>query len=168
MAEREGFVSRLFGSIVARRLGKASKPSPANSGNGGWKSSTIPTQTNSKVRPINRMVVERSFISLLNKRNWKKKGRDYNGYYRTPYGAYKGYITRPYDGTAEFIIVNPPECLQLHSKRCCFLPKMKGLVYVHFSSPPKTLDAGIMAIEKILTESHEIELRPGGRSQRVA
>jgi len=159
MAERRGFLVTLLEALLAPKSGKAVWPSP--------KPAIIPAASNPKVHFVRQTVaratdgstVKRIFTPVWQDKGWHRRGSRYTGYYRTPFGAYEGFINERYRGNLEFYIRNAPDCLQLHSHRACFWPKGKGLLYVHFSKAARTPDEGIMAIERILKEAHQIENR---------
>ncbi len=102
--------------------------------------------------------VRRKFIPLWQERQWRRKGNELVGYYRTPFGAYEGKIIEHYSGFSSFFIINPPSCLWNHSHHKCFIRKGENRYEIHFSTSGKTVDDGLMAIEKILCEAHQ-----GGR-----
>jgi len=101
--------------------------------------------------------VKRRFVPLWVEKRWRKRGNSYFGYYRTKYGAYEGRIVYRYAGNFSFYIKNLPDCLWNHSHRECFMHKGGQNYEVHFARKGKTIDDGILAIERILTEAHEIE-----------
>ena len=115
---------------------------------------------NNKVKIIssqrNGRIVKRNIVPLWQEKNWTRKGKRLIGYYRTKYGAYKGEIIESYRGAYQFYILNPPSCLSRHSHFACFIPKQRGVYEVHFYTKAKTPDEGILAIEKILVESHRL------------
>ncbi len=100
--------------------------------------------------------VKRNIAPLWKERKWNKAGNTYNGFYRTQYGSYKGKIIERYQGLIQFYIFNPPKCLAQHSHFACFIPKEGKKYEIHFSTMAKTADEGILAIEKILTEAHQL------------
>ncbi len=106
-------------------------------------------------KSTNNKVVRRNIVPLWQEKNWIKKQNRLIGYYRTRYGAYKGEIVEPYRGSFQFLIFDPPSCLTRHSHFACFIPKKRGIYEVHFSTKARTPDEGILAIEKILIESHQ-------------
>lgn len=101
-------------------------------------------------------VVKRNIAPLWQERNWNKQGNTYKGFFRTKYGSYKGEIIVRYQGLIQFYIFNPPKCLAQHSHFACFIPKEGKKYEIHFSTKARTLDEGIMSIEKIITEAHEL------------
>lgn len=103
--------------------------------------------------------VTRSFDPLWKKRGWRRDGRTYLGYFRTRFGAYQGIIVERFWGYTEFFIISPPKCLKLHSHSICFFYKGDNKYEVHFTPKPKCPDEGIMAIERVLTEAHIIEIK---------
>lgn len=100
--------------------------------------------------------VKRNIAPLWKERNWNKQGNTYKGFFRTKYGSYKGEIIERYQGYIQFYIFNPPKCLARHSHFACFIPKEGKKYEIHFSKKARTLDEGIMSIEKILSEAHQL------------
>ncbi len=100
--------------------------------------------------------VKRNIAPLWQERSWNKQGNSYKGFFRTKYGSYKGEIIVRYQGLIQFYIFNPPKCLARHSHFACFIPKEGNRYEIHFSTKAKNIDTGIMEIEKILAEAHEL------------
>ncbi len=159
MAERRSLFVTLLEALLNSNSGKATQPSP----NRGLATISHPIAarvvTSSRAGTTGGPIVTRNFSAVWQDKGWQRRGNRYTGYYRTPFGAYEGYIDERYLGNMEFYIKDAPDCLKLHSHRACFWPKGKGLLYVHFSRAARTPDEGIMAIERILTEAHQIETR---------
>lgn len=105
--------------------------------------------------PSGRAAVQRSFLPLWRERLWKQDGSKFSGYYRTPHGAYQGEIIEHFSGSRTFFIIAPPDCLQNHSHKNCFIKKGGNKYEIHFAQSGKTIDDGIMVIERILCEAHE-------------
>ncbi len=101
-------------------------------------------------------VVQRRFAPLWQEKGWKRERKHYHGYYRTRYGAWRGLIVERYKGFIQFFVYSPPGCLRHHSHAACFIPKGGNQYEVHFSKRARTPDEGIMAIERIFTEAHEL------------
>lgn len=112
---------------------------------------TNPNTNNSK--PI---LVQRNFTPIWKERGWQQKGSCYHGFYRTKYGAFEGLIVEPFFGKIQFFIFKPPVCLKRHSHVLCFIPKGNNVYEIHFSTKAKTINEGIIAIEKILDEAHRL------------
>jgi len=84
---------------------------------------------------------------------WIQNGNEYRGYYRTRFGSYEGAIVHRYEGRFDFFIYYPPDCLWEHSHNQCFVHLGGDTYRVHFSREGRTIDDGILAIEKILAEA---------------
>ena len=97
------------------------------------------------IRPINR-----PYWQL---RHWERKGDRLTGFYRTPGGTYEGYILHPNAPRPEFFIKNPPAALKRHHHWICFHAVSKDSYSIHFSPAPPNPDAGILAVEKVLSEA---------------
>ena len=100
--------------------------------------------------------VRRTTAPLWQERHWSRNSNKYRGFYRTRYGSWEGRIEEPYTGHIRFFIKNPPSCLQRHSHAQCFLPRNGGEYEIHFSRSAKTASDGIVQIERILAEAHQI------------
>lgn len=157
MAERRGFLVSLLEALLTSNSGKDARPSPRPLVISAGLNSRVHINRQSRASASGRPTVARIFTTVWQDRGWQRSGSRYTGFYRTPFGAYEGFIDERYRGNLEFYIRNAPDCLQLHSHRACFWPKGKGLLYVHFSKAARTPDEGIMAIERILKEAHQIE-----------
>jgi hypothetical protein len=100
--------------------------------------------------------IKRSSKSYLNERGWRKTGsfpsQEYHGYYRCPYGSWKGRVLAS-NSKPSFYLHKPPEALKLkHPHSACFSSQGNGWFSVHFRTTPKDIDSGVIAIERILTE----------------
>jgi hypothetical protein len=92
---------------------------------------------------------------LYIKRGWRIKRNKYQGYYRTPYGAWRGEISRRGD-KFNVIIFNPPtEQIQRHSRWPCFHRERKDRWRIDLARNPidGDLSAIIFYIELIIIES---------------
>ena len=105
-----------------------------------------------ETRPI---LIRRSAAPLWVERRWKRYDNIYTGYYRTQYGSYRGRIAVRSRDIIQFLIYDPPDYLRDHSHFKCFIPKGGGEYEVHFSTPARNIDDGIVKIESILTEAFE-------------
>ena len=93
---------------------------------------------------------------------WIKKGwipgrNQYNGYYRTQYGAYRGQIVRRGDIFQVYIYNPPVNPLKKHEKWVCFQKRKGGKYIIHLRHNPKDRDPGsiIDYVERLIIESHE-------------
>ena len=101
-----------------------------------------------------RITVKRDAQSYITELGWELTSGSnpgWQGYYRSRYGSYLGYIipsTPP-----KFYIHNPPQELRGHSHWTCFQPVNDGWYFVHFYRVPKEWDSAILKIEGIINES---------------
>src|SRR5438270_729659 len=92
----------------------------------------------------------------LTERGWRKTGsfpsQEYLGYYRCPYGSWKGRVLAS-TSSPRYYLYKPPEALKLkHPHSACFSSQGDGWFSVHFRTIPRDIDSGVIAIERILTE----------------
>lgn len=107
-------------------------------------STIVPREGTVKVRP--------QPTSLWESRMWRVRGNSLVGYYRTPWGAFRGKINNYRGNNPSFYIHDPPEGLHDHPHAPCFQPRGNGRFFVHFSPKPRDPDSGIRKIEQILHE----------------
>ena len=100
-------------------------------------------------------IVRRTITPIWRQRRWQRDGESYFGYYRTPLGSCRGRIVRRYRGKWVFLIYEPPECLRSHSHWTCFIRAGHETYEVHFHNRGRSVDDGILAIERILLEAHK-------------
>lgn len=100
-------------------------------------------------------IVKRITDPLWKQRGWQRRGDEYRGFYRTPYGSYQGKIVVRYIGKIQFYIFNPPSCIKGHPHEPCFISKGGGKFEVHFSKKAQNISDGIAAIEEILNDAFE-------------
>jgi hypothetical protein len=91
-------------------------------------------------------------------RGWRAKGSTLVGAFRTPYGSLAGEIIR-YANPPEFYVVNPPAALLSGPHGSCFRQRGNRRYFVHFSRPSSSIDAGLVAVERLLVQA----LRSGRR-----
>jgi hypothetical protein len=109
-----------------------------------------------------RMTVKRGATTYLAEQGWTLKHSAspaaWHGYYRTQYKSFKGRIeaTTP----LKFSLQHLPPGLERHSHKACFTKRSDGWYAIHFSTPPKDLDSGVMAIERILHEAVLLSQKP--------
>lgn len=152
MTANSGLLLELLARLFASKSGGVARSLPTR---GGKRTVSRLNRRVSRTTILGR-VVRRNFRTTWQERGWKRRGKSYFGYYRTPYGSYEGRIEQPYSNYLEFYIRRPPACLDLHSHRSCFFAKGDGEFEVHFSRPAPTPDDGILVIERILEESHRL------------
>lgn len=79
----------------------------------------------------------------------------YRGYYRTWVGAYRGEILHASSSVPDFYILNPPTKLLSGPHGLCFLQKNRGRFWIHWNTPPDSLDSGIVRVEHSIMEAIE-------------
>jgi hypothetical protein len=102
-------------------------------------------------------IIRRNPDRYLKQQGWALallgKDTQWQGYYRTRYGSFKGRVVAS-ASPPSFYVYKPPETLKLkHPHSACFNSQGNGWFSVHFKRPPGDPDSGVMAIERILTES---------------
>ena len=96
--------------------------------------------------------------SLFVQRGWVQNGNTYRGYYRTPYGAWKGEIVRRGHKFQVFVIDPPILQLKKHpEKYLCVHEVNKTRAEVDLHKQPKNNDVGavILYIETLIVESFQ-------------
>jgi hypothetical protein len=121
---------------------------------GGLQMMTNPSILLKNLIPIKpRITVKRTATTYLIQQGWKLTNvsqRQWEGYYRTRFGSYKGKIE--HSSPPKFYIHNPPEPLR-HHHWACFTELPGGWYSVHFRKLPKDADSGVMEIERLINEA---------------
>jgi len=94
---------------------------------------------------------------------WLKRGNMYEGYYRTPYGRWKGVIKENFLNSYSFFMYDPPECLKSHNHWKCFTYKGDEKYHIHFSDKPEDIGSGIIIVERLISEAFENHNNRGER-----
>ncbi|REJ71275.1 MAG: hypothetical protein DWQ34_00910 [Planctomycetota bacterium] len=100
-----------------------------------------------------RLQVDRDRRSLWEIRGWTRNGNRLTGAFRTPKGSFVGEVALKRRGAPEFYIINPPEGLLRGSHGPCFRSRGGGKYWVHFGLANPDVDAGIVAIEKLIVRA---------------
>jgi hypothetical protein len=100
----------------------------------------------------NRTIISPQIRPYLREKNWIGNSNEYEGYYRTKHGAWRGKIIRGIDSW-EFYICNPPQSVLYGEHEACFKPEGDGWYWIHWQSEPKNLSDGIMAVERLIDQS---------------
>lgn len=115
-------------------------------------------------RRFSSILINRSSKTYLSEKGWRRfksyPGYEWQGYYRTRYGSFKGRVRQGSASTLphSFYVYKPPEALKLkHPHSACFSSQGNGWYSVHFKRAPKDADSGVMAIQRILTESIRLQ-----------
>jgi len=88
-------------------------------------------------------------------RGWQKVGGKYEGMYQTRFGHWFGYVTVSPSGRVEVFIRNPPACLEKHPHWACFNKRLDGWYFIHPIKSIADVSAGIINVEKTITEAYE-------------
>ena len=94
---------------------------------------------------------------------WKCRNSQLTGKYRTDYGNVRGTISFGPEIGFRFYVHNPPKELRIHPYWPDFKHVGGNRYSIHFAVAPKTINSGIVAVEKILNEALSI-LRPDSDS----
>ena len=124
-------------------------------------SDNIPRKSKVKVIPFNSKnpkTVIPDNTPLYIKRGWMKKGNQYQGYYRTRYGSWRGLIERRGDKFIVIIVSPPKDRLKKHKRWVCFHHKKGNHWSIHLAINPKDGDisAIIYYVEKIINDSYRL------------
>jgi hypothetical protein len=115
-----------------------------------------------KLMPFRRpIVIKRSTKTHISEQGWRltyERGMpQMEGWYRSKYGSWRGFIRDLDSSKPSFYIVNPPQELTNHPYHGnCFGERKrlgKGVFSVHFKIKPGDLDSGVLNIERTLNES---------------
>lgn len=96
--------------------------------------------------------VPRAFWEKL---GWARTGHTYQGYYRTRFGSFRGYIARQGKMFGVYIF-DPPQEVKLHPKWACFVYAGDKWFYVNQSRLAKDVDGAIIGVQRIIEESFKI------------
>ena len=105
-------------------------------------------------RPV---LVQRDSRPYWEQRGWTFKGGEFLGYYRIPFGSWKGKAKVSPSNRIDLFIQDPPSVLRKHSHWSCFRWRLGGSYFIHAITPIADLSSGILEIEKILMEAHAHE-----------
>lgn len=97
--------------------------------------------------------VKASPLPYHKEREWKKTAGIHRGYFRCRLGAFKGEVEQRCSGDYKFYILNPPSEILTGSHKACFTPNGNGRFHIHFGINSNNLDSGIMAVERLLSQS---------------
>jgi hypothetical protein len=99
--------------------------------------------------------VKASSLPYHVERGWKKNSGIHRGYYRCRLGAFKGEIEERVNGDYKFFIYNPPKEVLTGHHKPCFTDNGNNRYHIHFVIDAKNIDSGVMAVERLLTESFQ-------------
>ena len=103
------------------------------------------------------LVVKPKSKTYYKERGWIKNRHLLEGYYRCNYGSFPGEVESRPGRRYRFYIYNPPPAVLSGSHSACFNKSGKNKhgdrYHIHFGVDSQNIDAGIMAIERLLQES---------------
>lgn len=142
-----------FGEWLLARLGMIPPPDAIVTVR--RKSRVSTTRVVALARPVGtrHVRVERDHRPLWEVRGWRREGERLVGAFRTPRGSFAGEVTLRRNSNPDFYITNPPDGLLKGSHAACFRSRGKGRYFVHFGVPNTDIDAGIVAIEKLISRT---------------
>ena len=88
-------------------------------------------------------------------RGWIRDRDRYDGYFGINGRMCPGVISWGSRGLKSCLVSNPPQELWTHPHAGCFAHVGNGTYAVHFKQNPKSVDAAIMTVERIIKESIE-------------
>ena len=100
-------------------------------------------------------LVKRTPRPYWDEHGWRREGGKYSGLYQTRFGNWAGYATVSPSGRVEVFIQHPPAVLEQHPHWQCFNKRHNGWYFVHSTSPISDVSAGIINVEKTITEAYE-------------
>jgi hypothetical protein len=115
----------------------------------------IPSSSSSS-RSGSRTVVKRSPRAYWEERGWRRNGRIFEGDYQTAHGSWHGCVSESPGGRVEVFIHNPPPVLERHPHWQCFNKRNDGWFFVHPVTRVADVSAGILGLEKTITEAYEL------------
>lgn len=97
--------------------------------------------------------IRRRQLPYWQERGWRHVGGTFTGTYQTPHGSFLGLIEDHGQNNFRFYIVDPPPALQHTAHWGCFLPRGNNRYQVHMSRRPNDVSAGIITIERLITDA---------------
>lgn len=97
--------------------------------------------------------VRREASTYWEDKGWVKSGETFSGHYGTNGKRWSGAIAWNRHGFKCCLILDPPRELWKHPHARCFYYVGNRWYAVHFSTRPRTPDAAIIAVERILDEA---------------
>jgi hypothetical protein len=101
-------------------------------------------------------IVQRRHIPYWQERGWTHQTNVYTGNYQTPYGAFQGWIEQEHSGHICFYLYGPSPEIRRHSHWTCFQHRGNDWYLVHMAREPHDVSSGIMTIERLIREAHEV------------
>ena len=87
-------------------------------------------------------------------RGWVRKGDSFTGNYQTIHGSFRGFVEQR-GVELRFFMLDPPQAVRQGTHWACFQDRGSNLYHVHMSRRPTDVSAGIIAIERLVTDAFE-------------
>lgn len=100
-----------------------------------------------------RLVIRGGKPLYWQKNGWLKRGSYYEGFYKTGFGKWRGSIRENYKNNYTFYILDPPDEVIDGKHGPCFFFLNDELYFIHFKHEPIDISSGIMAVEKVISDS---------------
>jgi hypothetical protein len=105
------------------------------------------------------ITIKRKPKTYIQEQGWELSGGlnpQWNGFFRTKFGSFKGRIVPKGEPNRRFFIHHPPTPLRNHHWAC--FTEMKGMEQggwysVHLLPFPQDIDSGVLAIERVIDEA---------------
>jgi hypothetical protein len=105
------------------------------------------------------ITIKRKPKTYIQEQGWELSGGlnpQWNGFFRTKFGSYKGRVVPKGEPNRRFFIHKPPAPLRHHHWAC--FTEMKGMEQggwyaVHLLPFPQDIDSGVLAIERVIDEA---------------
>lgn len=112
-----------------------------------------------RVKPL--QLVQRDPRAYWEQKTWVSRGHQFDGWFRTPYGSWKGRADRTPSGTLEVYIQNPPTFIDSSPHRSCIQDRGGGWHFIHVTNGVSDLSSAIIHIEHLLVEAFMLYRRSG-------
>lgn len=113
-----------------------------------------------KVKRDERSVVEKNGWKHVNTvSSWFTDKEEWEGWFRTPYGSWRGKATIKSGKVAGFIFNPPMEAIRLTEQAGCFVARGEGWFWVHTNNTVRDLSSEIVEIENIICEGFRRAVR---------
>lgn len=99
------------------------------------------------------LLVRRDPRAYWEQKNWRSNRNSFEGWFRTPYGSWRGRAERAPGGVIEVYIKNPPDFISYSPHRHCIHDRGDGWHSIHVTNGLRDLSSGIITIEHLLCEA---------------
>jgi hypothetical protein len=100
-----------------------------------------------------RLIIKGNKPLYWQKKGWVRSGGHYEGLYKTRFGKWRGSIRENYRNNYTFYIFDPPDEVIDGEHGPCFFFLDGKRYFVHFKHEPIDVSSGIVAVEKVISDS---------------